>query len=138
MSEPSAIRRAMLVGVPGAGLLHSWPVSLAAKTLESSKPVGTTTGKVSGRRSQGVSSFLGIPYGGDTGMRRFQPARAAEPWSGVRDCAAFGAQAPQMEFNAAAVAGADLNSDFVKQVISTFRAGMQVGNESENCLILNV
>src|SRR5208282_1941876 len=76
----------------------------------------------------------------DTGMRRFQPARAAEPWSGVRDCAAFGAQAPQMQPNAAAVAGAgaDLGSDFVKQVISTFRAGMEVGNESENCLVLNV
>jgi para-nitrobenzyl esterase len=45
-----------------------------------------------------------------------------------------------MEPNAAAVAGAgaDLNSEFVKQVISTFRAGMQVGNESENCLFLNV
>jgi para-nitrobenzyl esterase len=140
MSKGSSTRRVMLLGVAGVGLFRWWPFSLAAKTLESSKPVETTSGKVIGRRSGGVSVFLGIPYGADTRTQRFQPARAPEPWSGVRDCAAFGPQAPQMEFNAAAVAGpgADLHSDFVKQVISTFRAGMQVGDESENCLILNV
>ncbi len=130
----------MLVSVTGAGLFHSCPFSLAAETLKSSKAVETSSGKILGRRSQGVSAFLGIPYGADTSLRRFQPARAPEPWTGLRDCAAFGAQAPQMEFNAAAVAGAgaDLNSDFVKKVIGAFRAGMQVGNESENCLFLNV
>jgi para-nitrobenzyl esterase len=140
MSEGSTTRRAMLLSVIGAGLLNPWPLSLAAKTLESSNPVETTTGKIRGRRGRGVSAFLGIPYGADTSTRRFQPAQAPKPWRGARDCAAFGAQAPQMEPNAAAVAGAgaDLNSDFVKQVISTFRAGMQVGNESENCLVLNV
>jgi para-nitrobenzyl esterase len=115
-------------------------LSLAAKALDSSNPVETTTGQVQGRRDRGVSAFLGIPYGADTSLRRFQPALPPQPWSGVRDCRVFGAQAPQMEFNATAVAGpgADLNSDFVKQVITTFRAGMQVGNESENCLFLNV
>jgi para-nitrobenzyl esterase len=140
MSEDSATRRAMLVSAMGAGLLHAWPSSLTAKPLEASKPVETTAGKVIGRRSRGVSAFLGIPYGADTSTRRFQQAELPEPWSGLRDCTAYGAQAPQMEFGAAAVAGpgADLNSDFVKQVITTFRAGMEVGNESENCLVLNV
>jgi para-nitrobenzyl esterase len=130
----------MLVSAMGAGLLQAWPFSLNAKTPESSKPVETTAGKIIGRRSHGVSAFLGIPYGADTSTRRFQEAEAPEPWSGLRDCAAYGAQAPQMEFGAAAVAGpgADLNSDFVKQIITTFRAGMEVGNESENCLVLNV
>jgi para-nitrobenzyl esterase len=140
MNRISRARRAILVSGMGAGLLGSWPFSLAATTLESSKPVETTGGKVLGRRSRGVSSFLGIPYGADTRARRFQPATVPEPWTGVRDCAAYGAQAPQMELGLAAAAsqGADLNSDFVKQVMSTFRAGMEVGNESENCLVLNV
>jgi para-nitrobenzyl esterase len=124
----------------GAGVLQSWPFSLAAKTAEPGKPIETSGGKVRGSRAQGVSVFLGIPYGADTSARRFQPARAAEPWTGVRDCTAFGPQAPQMEFNAAAVAGpgADMTSSFVKQVMTIFRAGMEVGHESENCLVLNV
>jgi len=140
MSGDPTMRRAMLVSAMGAGLLHALPFSLTAKTLESSKPVETTTGKVFGGRSRGVSAFLGIPYGADTSTRRFQQAEVPVPWSGLRDCTAYGPQAPQMEFGAAAVAGpgADLNSDFVKQIISTFRAGMEVGNESENCLVLNV
>jgi para-nitrobenzyl esterase len=137
MSEVSASRRAIVLGVMAAGMLDL-PSALAAAT--ESKPVETTTGKVRGRRSRGVSAFLGIPYGADTSTHRFQPAQAPASWTGVRDCALLGAQAPQMEFNAAAVAGAgaDLKSDFVKQVIGTFRAGMQVGNESEECLFLNV
>jgi para-nitrobenzyl esterase len=124
----------------GAGLMQSLPFPLTAKTLESSKPIETTGGKILGSRARGVSAYLGIPYGADTSAHRFQPARVAEPWTGVRQCVAYGAQAPQMEFNAAAVAGpgANLNSGFVKQVMTTFRAGMEVGNESENCLVLNV
>jgi para-nitrobenzyl esterase len=139
-SDDSTTRRAMLVSAVGAGLMHAWPFSLNAKTLESSKPVETTAGKIIGRRSRGVSAFLGIPYGADTSTCRFQEAGPPAPWSGLRGCAAYGAQAPQMEFGAAAVAGpgADLNSEFVKQIITTFRAGMEVGNESENCLVLNV
>jgi para-nitrobenzyl esterase len=140
MSEGSTTRRAILLSAISAGIWDSWPLSLAAKALDSSNVVETTDGKVRGSRERGVSTFLGIPYGADTSARRFQPALKPLPWTEVRDCTAFGAQAPQMEFNAAAVAGpgANLNSDFVKQVISTFRAGMQVGNESENCLVLNV
>jgi len=124
----------------GGSLLLASPDWLTAQTRQATPAVETSAGKVRGRRPGGVSAFLGIPYGGDTSAHRFQPAHAAKPWTGVRDCAAFGAQAPQMEFNAAAIAGpaADLNSDFVKQVLSIFRAGMEVGNESENCLFLNV
>ena len=66
MGEGSTTRRAMLLSVIGASLLDSWPLSLAAKTLESSNPVATATGKVRGRRGRGVSAFLGIPYGADT------------------------------------------------------------------------
>jgi para-nitrobenzyl esterase len=140
MSTASPTRRAMVGGIIGAGILQSWPFSLAAKSRELSKPVETSNGKVRGGLSRGVSAFLGIPYGADTSTRRFQPAVIAQPWTGLLDCVAYGAQAPQMEPNVAAAAGsgADLNSDFLKRIIATFRAGMEVGNESENCLVLNV
>jgi para-nitrobenzyl esterase len=120
--------------------LVAWPYRPTAQTLEPTRAVETGTGKVRGRRAGGVSAFLGIPYGSDTSTHRFRPAFAPAPWTGVRDCDALGAQAPQMPFNATAIAGsgANLNSDFAKQVMTIFRAGMEVGNESENCLFLNV
>jgi para-nitrobenzyl esterase len=122
------------------GLLLGWSVQTMAQSSESTRAVETSVGKVRGKQAGGVSVFLGVPYGIDTSTRRFQPALAPKSWSGVRDCVALGAQAPQMEFNAASVAGpgANMNSDFVKQVMTSFREGMEVGNESENCLVLNV
>jgi para-nitrobenzyl esterase len=83
---------------------------------------------------------LGIPYGTDTSTHRFQPARAPAAWTGIRDCFAIGQQAPQMQFNAAAVSGGnvDMNSDFVRQLLAGAKQGMEVGNESEDCLVLNV
>jgi para-nitrobenzyl esterase len=133
-------RRGVLAGAMAGGLLIAWPYRPTAQTLEPTPAVETSSGKVRGRRTGGVSAFLGIPYGSDTRTHRFRPAHAPNPWTGVLDCAAFGAQAPQMELNAAAIAGpgANLNSDFVKQVMTIFRAGMEIGNESENCLFLNV
>lgn len=133
-------RREVLAGALGGGLLVSWPYRLAAQRLEPTRAVEISAGKVRGRRADGVSTFLGIPYGADTSTHRFRPAYAPEPWAGVRDCDLFGTQAPQMEFNAAAMAGpgANLNSHLVKQVLTIFRAGMEIGNESENCLFLNV
>ena len=58
----------------------------------------------------------------------------------MRECTAIGPQAPQMAINAANMAGpsANMSSDFVKKVMTIFREGMEVGNESENCLVLNV
>jgi para-nitrobenzyl esterase len=133
-------RRELLAGAMGAGLSLSWPCSLTAQTPEMTAGIETRTGKVRGRRADGVSVFLGIPYGTDTSTHRFQPARAPASWTGVRDCIAIGHQAPQMEFNAAAVSGGgvDMNSDFVRQLLAATRAGMEVGNEGEDCLVLNV
>jgi para-nitrobenzyl esterase len=101
-------------------------------------PVATNCGQVRGVRVGGISSFRGIPYGTDTAMHRFQRARAPVPWTGVRDCIAIGHQAPQMEFSAARANPAALNTDFMRELLAATREGMEVGNESEDCLVLNV
>ncbi len=58
--------------------------------------VDTDTGRVAGVLRSGVWSFSGIPYAAPpTGRRRFRPPIGPEPWSGVRQCDAFGPIAPQ-------------------------------------------
>ena len=125
-------RRAAILG---GGLLAAGPAFPAASG-EATAPVETASGKVRGRRTGGVSAFLGLPYG-DTRARRFQPARPAQPWSGVRDCFAFGPQAPQGVINLPGGLPRELPL-FARQVMGAFRTGMQEGNESEDCLVLNV
>ena len=54
------------------------------------------SGRIRGAVQAGVRAFRGIPYGADTtGANRFLPARAPQPWTGVRDMAAFGPRAFQ-------------------------------------------
>ncbi|MBA3027988.1 MAG: carboxylesterase/lipase family protein [Desulfobacteraceae bacterium] len=59
--------------------------------------VTTTQGKVQGfGGSNGVFTFLGIPYGADTaGARRFRPPIPAKPWTGVRNTSTYGPTCPQ-------------------------------------------
>jgi para-nitrobenzyl esterase len=139
MHQTWITRRAALNALSGT-LLLGVAGRLMANLPEMTAAIETRTGKLRGRRIGGVSAFLGIPYGTDTSTHRFQPARAPAPWSGVRDCFAIGHQAPQMEFNAAAVSGGNvnMNSDFMRRLLTATRQGMEVGNESEDCLVLNV
>ena len=68
------------------------PKNLFAQTA----PIATTTsGRVRGFTDQNILVFKGIPYGDDTAKHRFQPPAKPTPWPGVRDCLAFGPQAPQ-------------------------------------------
>ena len=56
----------------------------------------TTLGKVRGLTIDGIHSFRGIPYGGETaGKNRFMPPTRPRPWTGVRDCTDWGHIAPR-------------------------------------------
>jgi para-nitrobenzyl esterase len=84
--------------------------------------VQTAEGKVAGKRANGVSSFLGIPYGADTGgQNRFRAPKPAAPWTGTRQATAFGDRCPQPP----------LNKPGALIVFSELPV-------SENCLSLNV
>ena len=139
MNEPFFTRRSVLAAVLASGIAGGLAGQArgAAETVTSA--VDTANGKVRGRRVEGISQFLGIPYGEDTRVLRFRPATAPKPWAGVRDCLALGPQAPQMEGALrAGSAGVDFNSEFIKQVIAAGKEGKPSGNESEDCLVLNV
>ena len=83
--------------------------------------VEIATGRLEGRRVDGVDRFLGIPFAqSPTGARRFRPPEPAAPWSGVRAADAFGGAAPQNALDVGVL------------------PGMQVGRQSEDCLYLNV
>lgn len=59
-------------------------------------PVAATkSGRVRGYVDQGIQAFKGIPYGGDTALRRFQPPVPPESWTDVREATKFGPTAPQ-------------------------------------------
>ncbi len=83
--------------------------------------VETTGGVVEGFEDEGALVFRGIPYAepplADLRFRAPEPPR---PWRGVRDATRFGASPPQLE----------LSVDFLP--------GMEVGEQSEDCLVLNL
>lgn len=140
MVEPRATRRNALIGAMSSGFVLGWPLRSFAQDAEATRPVETTSGRVRGLRAAGVSTFLGIPYGGDAGKRRFQTALAPEPWSGIRDCVTFGERAIQGSTRGAATRpGASANMEFLRFLGSLFSStGKPESGESENCLFLNV
>jgi para-nitrobenzyl esterase len=92
-----------------AGLLLT-PVSFAAP-MRKDPTVTVGGGKLRGRARGEVAEFLGVPYGGDTRLVRFQPPVAASAWKGTRDALAFGPACPQ---------------------------GGGAAGQGEDCLVLNV
>jgi hypothetical protein len=68
-----------------------------ADTANGVTPVVTIkSGKVRGRKENGLHVFKGIPYGAPTGSaNRFMPRKAPEPWTGVRGAVEIGHYAPQ-------------------------------------------
>jgi para-nitrobenzyl esterase len=56
----------------------------------------TRQGAVRGEVTGGVLAFKGIPYAAPPfGANRLRPPRPVDPWSGVRDASAYGAEPPQ-------------------------------------------
>lgn len=139
MVDTRTTRRSALIGVVGTGLVMAAPAWALAEGVKLTRPVDTAHGRVRGIRGAGASAFLGIPYGGDTSLHRFQPARAPQPWAGIRDCVAYGERAFQGSMGAGPRPGAAVNMDFVRFLGSLFSStGKPESGESENCLFLNV
>jgi para-nitrobenzyl esterase len=75
-------------------ILTGLAASLFAADAEG--PIAATkAGQVRGYVDQGINAFKGIPYGGDTAKRRFQPPVAPDPWAEIREAREFGPTAPQ-------------------------------------------
>lgn len=82
------------IGLACLALLASVTTAYADDPVVS--PVAATTaGKIRGYFDRGVAVFKGVPYGGDTALRRFQAPVSPQPWTGVRDATKFGPVAPQ-------------------------------------------
>src|SRR5579872_1174298 len=87
----------------------------------------TAYGKVQGMSTAGIKEFKGIPYGASTaGKNRFMPPRKPAPWTGVRECLAYGQISPQTL--------ADLRSDYGMMI----QWDRHVGGMGEDVLTLNV
>jgi para-nitrobenzyl esterase len=90
----SATRRCFLMS--GVALAGGCVAPGVARAAPAGPPVvELASGRVRGRWSGGVRQFLGIPYGADTGARRFLPPEPVAPWTGVREATAYGAASPQ-------------------------------------------
>jgi len=88
------------------------------------EPVETESGKVAGRRSDGLAVFLGIPYAAPpVGPLRLRPPQPVPPWPGVRDAMSYGPDAPQRAPVAALYEGLDDGG---------------LPPQSEDCLSLNI
>lgn len=58
--------------------------------------IATVTGRLRGRVDRGVCAFLGVPYAAAPFVaNRLRPPRPVEPWSGLRNPFAFGAERPE-------------------------------------------
>jgi para-nitrobenzyl esterase len=88
--------------------------------------IETAGGKVRGITQNGVHTFLGVPYAGDTsGAGRFKPPPPLQPWPGIRDVTAYGPSSWQP-----VMAGAG-------DLVSTF-GGIAEPSLGDDCLVLNI
>src|SRR2546426_1209734 len=85
----------------------------------------TASGKIRGTAVDDIKIFKGIPYGGPTsGKHRFMPPTKPAPWTGVRDALAYGPSATQRNPGA--------------RPAQSSTSGQGLGQEDEDCLVLNV
>lgn len=94
-------------------------MSKSAETI-----VETSTGKLEGKKQDGLYVFRGIPYASPpVGDRRWLPPEPVEPWRGVRQAKSVGAVAPQNPPQVGILTA--LNRDLQEA-------------QSEDCLYLNI
>lgn len=74
----------------GSGALAAGALLSSHPALAEDRVVDTTGGKVRGTGKQGLSEFLGIPYGR---AESFMAPAEPQPWIGVRDATKFGSLA---------------------------------------------
>lgn len=90
MDEEFGLNRRFVIAAGGAALIAG------TAHAQQKQPIATTRyGRAGGFTDKGISVFKGIPYGGDTSLRRFQPALPPTPWRGVLETVKFGPRAPQ-------------------------------------------
>src|SRR5262245_25165189 len=101
-----------------------------ADTANGETPVVTVgSGKLRGRKENGLHIFKGIPYGAPTGgVNRSMRPQTPAPWTGVRDGFEFGHYAPQSNRP---------RGEKQRQFFAVLGATNR-GDASEDCLYLNV
>ncbi len=87
----------------------------------------TSYGKIRGYILRGIHTFLGIPYGADTGgENRFMPPQKPNPWAGIKPTVWWGNTAPQI-----------MEKRYADQYAS-FVDHWNYDDVSEDCLRINV
>ena len=131
-------RRSVVNAALWAGISAAISARLPAETPTPGAVIDTNRGKVRGLHEGTITAFRGIPYGADTGSRRFLSPLPAKPWTGIKECYAFGHRAPQGSTGPGRIPpGADMQ--LVEAISVAFKTGqVGTGNESEDCLFLNV
>ncbi|MFN8356893.1 MAG: carboxylesterase family protein [Spirosomataceae bacterium] len=95
------------LGAAGVGLTNALPTAAEAKPAKDDEQIlfvgdniavaNTSYGKVRGYILRGIHTFLGIPYGADTGgENRFMPPQKPKPWSDIKPAVWWGNSAPQI------------------------------------------
>ena len=98
---------------------------------------GELRGTVAGSRSDGVVSFLGVPYAAPPfGVNRLRPPLPVQAWAGVRDASALGAEPPQVAPPAPTGPSAGAGEDW-DDVEAAFEA-VERAAPTEDCLNLNL
>lgn len=108
MTQALLDRRSFLLA---SGATAGLAASACAQPRGSDPIVQTAHGPVRGHTEDGIHRFLGVRYGADTGLARFQPPRPPQAWTEIADATDYGAASPQTSGEA---------------------------NQDEDCLFLNV
>jgi len=136
-------RRTVLCSGGAAAAALALRPSLFALAAPTTAPVAKTSyGAIQGVVEDGINVFRGVPYGADTAPVRFQPPLKPSPWTGVKLCDAFTTRAPQLSVPRGlqgAGAAPSLGPIGMPDAMGRGpRVAPEVGQESEDCLHLNV